>query len=204
MPRIWLVAAIVVALAPVSARAQKSNTQGFMANLHLSGASITPPKVEGEDNETGSGGGAGVRLGWGFSPNFTIYADLDAAKVTFDKTDGDFALAHIDFAVSYNFLSSSRKLRPYVEVGYSVIALGATLKNPGSPDADYVQGGGGWVAGGGINYFFSRSAALNLGLDIGSAKFEDAEIDKTKIADTGGNATTARINLGLTWYPMKR
>jgi hypothetical protein len=201
----YLLAVAVLAVSPSTSIAQKSNTQGFMGNIHFNGVSVTPPKQDGEKSETGSGGGVGFRAGWGFSHNFTIFAGVDVAKVEFDDTDGDFGMVHLDFAVIYNFANPDRKLIPYLEIGGSARAFGATLKDPGSgAEADFAQGGGGWMAGAGVNYFFTRSTALNVGLNIGGGKFEDMEIDDTTIADTGGDAGSARFNVGLTFYPMKK
>lgn len=205
MHKRWLVAATVVALSPVNGGAQKSNTRGLMANVHLNGVGITRPKDGTTKRKAESGGGAGARLGWGFSPNFTIYAGLDVATLDFKDpgATGDFVLAHFDLIVIYHFANANRKFIPYIEIGGTGRAIGATIEDP-TGNMDFVQGGSGWTAGGGFNYYFTRAAALNLGLQLSGGKFEDAEIDKTTIADTGGEVGSSRLNIGMTFYPMKR
>ncbi|HSL70952.1 MAG TPA: hypothetical protein VK864_11970, partial [Longimicrobiales bacterium] len=57
-------AAAGMAVSPVAA--QRSTTRGFMLGAHLQGASLTV-----QDGDPDSGGGLGLRAGYGFSRRFT-------------------------------------------------------------------------------------------------------------------------------------
>jgi predicted porin len=192
----YILAAALV-LVPLTGQAQKSNTRGFMANLHYSRTSL---KTEDAD-KTDMGNGVGVRLGWGFSPSITAYAGLAASKLIIEDpgADGDYGLGQFDIGVTYNFAKSTRALVPYLELALSSQAIAYS-----SVAGDFSQTGTGFTFGGGINYYFSRSTALQVGLNFTGSSFDDGEIDGSKIADSGGKASGGRLMIGFTFYPMKK
>jgi hypothetical protein len=61
--------------------------------------------------------------------------------------------------------------------------------------------GNGVSIGGGFQYFFSPGFALNTGLDWTFGTFSDVEFSGRSTDDLDLKATTARLNLGLMWYP---
>ena len=203
-----LFGAMVVALTtPFVAQAQQSNTQGFMGNIHLSGASLTRPEpAAGGKLDAESGGGFGARLGWGFSPNFTVFLGMDAATLDFkgEGAEGNYGLVHLDFGAIYHFANTNRRLVPYLEVALSGRAIGSNAEDGSGTSEEFVQGGSGYTLGGGINYHFTRSAALNLGLSVSVGDFENAEIDNVEIPGSEGSATSSRLSIGMTFFPMKR
>ena len=198
-----VLASIMVGLVGVEAAAQKSNTSGFMLNLHLSGASITRPEAPGESNESESGGGYGARIGWGFTPKLTGFLGLDAAAIDFKGAGatGNFALGHFDLGMTYNFAGSNKQFVPYLEAALTTRAIVSEEDGTGNK---FEQAGAGFTLGAGFNYFFSRSWAFNAGLMVTGGSFEDAEFAGSDIPDSGGSATSSRVNLGVTWYPMKK
>lgn len=189
-----LVPALLTLLAS-NAQAQKSNTKGFMGNLHYARTSL---KGEGAD-KTDMGNGAGVRLGWGFSDKFTAFLGLSGARLDIADGGGDYGLGQGDLGLTFNFANSQRALVPYLEIALTSQAMAST-----SAAGDLAQAGTGFSFGGGINYYFSRSAALQIGLNLSSVSFEDAEIDNNKIPDSGGSASGGKFMIGFNWYPMKR
>jgi hypothetical protein len=191
------VAAILI-VAPLPTQAQKSNTQGFMGNLHYSRTTL---KSDEDGAETDQGNGFGARLGWGFSPAFTVYLGLNASKLIIeeDGADGDYGLGQFDLGVTYNFANSNRALVPYLEVAVGTRAIAYSTAG-----GDVTQAGTSFTFGGGINYFFSRSTALQVGLDFTGGKFENAELDGDEIPDTDISASGGRLMVGFTFYPMKR
>jgi hypothetical protein len=201
-----LVASVVLVFASPS-YAQKSNTSGFMANIRLNSVSVTRPNGPDDQFDAEAGGGAGVRLGWGFSRNFTILVGLDAAKIDFKEgeADGDYSAGHFDIAVQYHFANPERKLVPYIEAGLTGLALASELEGAGGGSAgEFTQGGSGGTLGAGLNYFMTRSTALHLSLNFAAVEFENVEIGGTAVADSGGDAASVRLNFGVTFYPMKR
>lgn len=200
-----LAASALLSAAPASA--QKSNSSGFMANVHLNSVSVTRARNKDDTYDAESGGGAGLRLGWGFSPNFTLLAGMDAAKIEFKEGEaqGSYAAVHIDLAVQYHFANANRKLVPYIEAGATGLALGSELEDAGgAPNGKFLQGGSGGVLGVGVNYYVARTTALNLSLAFSAVKFENTELAEVEQAGTAGDGGSVRLNFGLTFYPMKR
>jgi hypothetical protein len=193
----FLLAAAILIVAPSPAEAQKSNTQGFMGNLHYSRTTL---KTEDAD-ETDQGNGFGARLGWGFSPSFTVYLGLAASKLIIEEggVEGDYGLGQFDLGVMYNFANSNRALVPYLEV-----AVGSRAIAYSSAGGDFEQTGTSFTLGGGIHYYFARSTALQVGLNFSGGTFEDGELDGSKIPDSGGSASGGRLLVGFTFYPMKK
>lgn len=189
-----LVPALLTLLAS-DIQAQKSNTKGFMGNLHYARTSL---KGENADN-TDMGNGAGIRLGWGFSDKFTAFIGLSAAKLVIDNNGGDYGLGQGDLGLTFNFANPQRALVPYLEIALTSQSMAAE-----SVAGDIEQSGSGFMFGGGVNYFFSRSAALQLGLNITSVSFGDVSVGGTEQPNTGGSASGGKIMIGFNWYPMKR
>ena len=190
----YLVVPTMLVLLASNSEAQKSNTRGFLGNIHYQRVSL---KSEGA-NKADAGNGGGIRLGWGFSPSFTTYVGLAATKVIIDDANGggDFGLGEFDLGLTYNFASSSRALIPYLELA---ISSDAVAYSTGGGDVE--QAGTGFHLGGGINYFFSRTAALQVGLNFSNIDFADAKLDGTKVPDSGGKASGGKLLIGLNWYP---
>ena len=193
-----LLAAAILIVAPSPSQAQESNTKGFMGNLHYSRTTL---KTDEDGDETDQGNGFGGRLGWGFSPKFTVYVGLEAAKLILEEpgADGDYGLGHLDLGLTYNFANSNRALVPYIEVAVGTRAIAFSTIG-----GDFTQAGSSFTLGGGINYFFSRSTALQVGLNFTGGKFENAELDGDEIPDTDVSGSSGRLMVGFTFYPMKR
>ena len=136
-----------------------SKTHGFTVGVHLNGSGL---EVQGGDAEGGSGGG--LRLGYGVSNHVTIFLDGDAAAM-----ERDYTLVHVGLGVRGSFRSTAHKLRPFVEGAFVGVAAGDTYAG-----SDVVLSGGGLHVGGGLEYFFSRAVALDLGLSVGPGSFTRA------------------------------
>lgn len=156
--------------------------------------------MEGEDTETQTGGGLGLGLGYGFGERFALVINLDAASVTSDDADAgdeDLALAHFDIGGRLNFGSTASAIRPYVNAFISGVAEGE-----GEGDDAVVISGGGFTVGGGLQYFFSPSLALDAALQGTFGEFTKIQVgDESAEIDEDFKFTTARLQLGVTWHP---
>lgn len=198
-----VLAATAIALGAVSAGAQ-SNTSSLMLNVHFGGTSLS---AEGSDTSE-SGAGFGVRLGWGITRNFTLFVGLDTASIeTGDPViaGGTYGLAQAEIGGIYNF-RAGKSLVPYLEAGFGtrriaskvVVDVGGSLQ-----EGEAHTKGMSVMFGGGINYFVAKTFALNTGLSVSSGHFDDLEIEGVRVMNTDFNAASARMVLGLTWYPVR-
>ena len=106
----------LIAAAP--AQAQYSNTTGLFLNAHLSGNSITVDLADlgDEGDETDTGGGFGLQVGYGFSDLVTVYLAGNGSSMTDDGESYD--LGHVDLGVQLNF-RSGQKAVPYTNLAFS-------------------------------------------------------------------------------------
>jgi hypothetical protein len=167
----------------------RSNTTG----LHL-GVSLNGSAQRIEDYDTESGGGLGLRIGYGFSPLVTVFLASEGAWMR----DDEYALGHGDLGVRFNLSNAENNLRPYVDAAFSSRVM---------LDDDYQVSGFGGTLGGGLQVFFSAPLALDLGLKWTYGQYKTVKDRQSgiSISDSDGiNASSARFNLGISWYPMVR
>ena len=209
MPRMrWLrptLGAAILATSAVSAAAQKSNTTGVMLNAQMHSASVT---VQGSDTSE-SGLGFGIRLGWGITKNVTLFVGLDTASIETDAmsiNNGVYGLTQADLGGIYTF-RAGKSLLPYLEAGIGMRRITSDL-TISDASGNITEGkasttGMAFSYGLGLNYYFSRPVALNIGVTISGGHFGDYKVNDTRVHNTDFNAASALARFGLTWYPMK-
>jgi opacity protein-like surface antigen len=177
----------------------RSNTQGFMVGAHLSGTSLS---FEGEDSETG--GGAGLALGYGFSPRWMLIANLDLAKVDVGDPEigGSYGLGHFDLGVRYSFANPARSYVPWLSASVGARTASGEVED-GADTFDVSLSGASFTGGAGVQFHFTPKVALDLGLLVSGGKFSTLKIDDTSLdIDDASNSTSARLNIGIKFFPQ--
>jgi hypothetical protein len=189
-----------LAAAPAAAQ-QRSSVRGLQVGAHLSGVGIE--LAADPDDEEDTGGGVGIRVGWGVSEVVVLYAQLDGADVDGDDDalgagGGDtFSLAHLDLGARFHFGAGRRRLVPYLDA-----AVGGALLRDDTDAGDVTLSGTVVSFGGGVQYFVSRALALDGSVKLSVGELKDVDIDgESDELDDPLELTTSRINLGVTWYP---
>jgi hypothetical protein len=181
----------------------RANTSKLILGLALNGSGIQSEELT---SSTESGAGLSGLLGWGFTKNFAILLDASAARI--ESFDGNFDLAHVDMSGRWHFVSSSHGFVPFVEVGYSgraAIKQDVLL----SDDAGTVYTGdlrilgGGITVGGGLEYFVAPTWALGGSFKWTTGRFDRVQFDNVTVDGLALDATSARFNVGFSWYPMR-
>lgn len=175
-----------------------SDTEGLFVETHLQGDGVTV-----EDDETDSGRGFGVKVGYGFTPLLTGYIGIDGASLdvadpgTQVSTASEYALVYVDLGGRLNFRAGSNSAVPYLDGSISGVA---STYNTSAGDATF--SGAGVSLGGGLQYFFSPQFAFNGGLDLTFGSYDEVEVaGETESLDLG--FTGARIDIGVSWYPFQ-
>lgn len=197
------------ALLALASPARAQGTRGFFLNGHLLWASLS-----GENRDTGEdfsddGPGLGFRAGYGFSERIGGYVALEGASIFPDENAGTlederFGLGMVELGARFNF-PAGRKIVPYAE---AALAAHEVRFDFVGTTTDLRVRGGGLTLGGGLQYFLSRTLALDAGLDLTFGRFTEAEFDgpdadvSFDLEDT--DATIARLNLGLSLWPSRR
>ena len=180
------VSAAIAAVAAAELQAQNPMPQGFHVGAHLNGSSLQFT----DQSTTESGGGLGFRLGWGFTPNFTVFLGADGASME----GGDYTLGQGDLGVRYHFASETRRGAPYVDGAFSYW-LAETFEF--GPKVEI--GGPAITLGGGYLHFFSSSVAFDVGLRLGFGRFDEVRSGNLTVG-IDEPARTARFNLGISWF----
>jgi len=197
--RSTLVALLCVAIAaPVSAQA-RSTTHGFALGLHLDGVDLDP-----EDEESGTGGGLGLDLVYGFRSGLSIFLTLAGSVI--EEGEGDetieYDLGLADLGVRYAFGSEQARWRPFIEG--ALTGMIATWENIdiGDPERyDLDLTGGGVSVGGGVQYFFTPSFAFDGGVRLTFGSFTEVSVENVSIElDESIQARVTRVQLGLRYH----
>ena len=191
--------ALVASLAPAAAAAQNSTTRGFSVGAHLQAASLTV-----EDGDAAGGGGFGVRAGYGFNRNFTGY--LEADGIAFDvenpELQGEWAMAHVDLGVRYNFANSLRRWVPFLDAAIGARAVSVSDATSDGNDVGTVTFSGGALSlGGGISFFASQTFAVETLVKFTGGSFEEVEVGNVSVRNLEIDASSFRFKLGVSWWP---
>jgi len=202
-----LLACAGLALTPLAVSAQeatapRANTEKLMLSLALGGASLSS---DGLRDENQSGGGFSAQLGWGFTRLFTLLADASGAVLNQD--DEEHVLVHFDLLGRFNFTNPGRAWVPFVDAGISARIAGqddaVVVVDDETQTVDLEMSGGGLTVGGGLEYYLTPAIALGASVrwtvgEFSTVKFNNVDIDGFKL-----DATTTRLDLRVTWRPMR-
>jgi len=182
----------------------RTNTTNLMLGLSLNGSAV---RADDLNSSTESGAGLAAQIGWGFTKNFALVFDASAARI--ETVGGNFDLAHVDIGGRWHFVSASHGFVPFLEVGYSGRAAmeNDVLMSDGAGNTftgDLSIIGSGISFGGGLQYFVGQKWALGGTFKWTAGEFTQVKIDDLTIDGLGIDATSARFNMGLTWFPMGR
>ena len=192
-----LAAAFVSATFAGVANAQRvPDVRGIHLGAAVNATSIKLDETTFSDDQRENGYGANIYAGYNFTQNLGLLLSLTASNINDSDTE-DFGVAHIDFLGRASFPNRSA-LVPYLEIGAGVVGAEYTVQGEEVELEEAV----GITLGGGLNYFFTRRVALDLGFrftagEFGTAKIDDREVE---IGDGLGFNTT-RFNLGFAFYP---
>jgi len=180
------------------------NTSKLLLGLSFDASSITSDELNAS---TESGAGVAAQFGWGFTKNFAIVLDASAARIA--SLNGDFDLAHVDLGGRWHFVSMRSGFVPFVEVGYSgrvATKQGALMSDDAGNmyTGDLSILGSGVSLGGGFHYFVAPKWAIGGGLKWTTGQFSQVRVDNVTVDGLAIDATSARFNMGFTWFPMGR
>jgi hypothetical protein len=167
----------------------------------LNGNSIDSEELD----DAKSGGGFSAQLGWGFTPMFTMLVGVSGAQLSDDPED--FVLVHLDLVGRFNFRSGEHAFVPFLEVGMSGRAAdqddAIVGVNGSSQTGNLEMAGSAFTFGGGFHYFVAPTVALGANLQISTGTFSTVEIDNVEVEGFELDAISSRLNLGLTWHPVR-
>lgn len=199
---------LLAAALPAAAQAQRATptfgAKGLFLGAALNGSAIKLDEFnDNGGDETDSGGGLAIFGGWGFTPQLALYIEGSAARI---DSDGDsWTLSHGDLGLRYHFTGATRKFVPFIQGAFT--ARKGSLDDVQFDDEDDVDvelTGTGFSLGGGFLYFLNQSVGLNADLKWTTGEFDKVKVGNISVDGLDIDATTSRINLGLTWFPGRK
>lgn len=187
-------------LLPARGAAQRSTTRGWSLGAHLLGTSLTP-----EGGSTSSGGGLGVRAGYGFNRIFTGFVEIDGSRIDITESGtiiGSWELAHAEVGARFHFANSLRRWVPYVET--SVGGRAVTVRDAefaGQDRGNVTFNGGAFTVGTGLSAYLKPSLALDVSLKWTGGKFTEIDLGDTAIQNLDIKADSFRFGVGMIWWP---
>ena len=196
--------------APVSKHAdaaprppRRTNTSGLMLGLAFDASSIRSDDL---NSRTESGPGVAAMIGWGITKNIAIALDASGAQIS--SVDGNYNLGHADIGARWHFVNRTAFV-PFVDVGYAGralmkrdVTLTDNLGNTSTGTLTYM--GAGLSYGGGLDYFITPGIAFGGAFKWTTGRFSQVRFENLTVEDLQLDASSARFNMGFTWYPMGR
>ena len=198
--RTFTLALVTSFLAVGSASAQKSTTRGFTLGAHLQGASLTV-----ESGEQNTGGGGGLRVGYGFNRIVTLYFQADGGQIEVEDSNaltGTWTLAHADLGARFHLANSLRRWVPYLDAAVTARAVSvadAVVEQQAADDVSF--SGGAFTAGGGLMVYLKETLALDLELKWTTGEFSQIDVGNLSVSGLDIDAQSTRFNVGLAWWP---
>jgi outer membrane protein W len=119
-----------------------------------------------------------------------------------------YSFLHLDLGVRYHFANASKPFVPFVDVG--VARRSATRNDIILTGPDGVSHGGqlkmsgaGFTVGGGFNYFVRPKVAVSTAVNWAMGDFTDLKFGEESPHILAFSGTTARLNVGVVWFPRK-
>lgn len=190
-------ALLLALLAAVPAQAQRYDRSGFALGARVYGAGLSV-ESDGED-ETNSGGGLDVRVGYGFNRTVSVFLNVGGARMQPEADAADtYTLGTADLGAQVNLLPS-KAVNPYLRL--ALTGQTAVFDVPGTSE-DLEARGGGITAGVGLQVALSRSAQLDFSLDATGGRFTELAFDGESTDNFDAiDSGIARLGVGLTFMP---
>lgn len=185
----------------VDADGRQSVTDRFWLGVGLEGNGLLAN--DALNSSTDSGRGIGLSAGYGFTPRWALYAALGGASMTASDFSGTYALGHFDLGTRLHFRNESRRVRPFVQAGLSGRAVTQDFY-VGSRAYRVEASGAGVSFGGGLNAHFTPALAFSGGITWSVGNFSVYKVNGLEVPVDSLGATSARVHLGLVWFPGAR
>jgi|JI7StandDraft_1071085.scaffolds.fasta_scaffold106230_2 hypothetical protein len=201
LTRAAVIAQIAAALSVASvAQAQRSTTRGLSLGVVAQAISL-----EVENGEPSSGGGLGLRAGYGFNRIITGFIHLDGGEIDVPagaSLSGTWSLGHAELGARFHFANSLRRVVPYLEtsLGARVVTVKDAESN-GTGAGEVKFNGGALTVGGGVSTYVKPALALDVGVKFTGGTFTEVDLGTVALRSLDVEASSFRFGVGLTWWP---
>jgi hypothetical protein len=193
--RTFAIAAALACAAGTTAEAQSTARDSSTAGVHF-GVYLNHSAMRVKyDQLKGSAGshGLGLHAGYVYAPGGSVFVRVDVASM---GQDG-FVLRQADLGLRASLGRSGAPLQPFLQGSIGARGLG-------SGEADVGARGVAFTGGGGVEYFVSRTVAIEGGLSLSAGRFSKGRVgdgDWEELGDGGIITVGSRFDIGVSWHP---
>ncbi|HEU4451417.1 MAG TPA: outer membrane beta-barrel protein [Longimicrobium sp.] len=180
--RTLAIAAVLACAAGTAAEAQSAAREPSRSGVHL-GLYLnqsTLPLSFAEATEWKLSPGFGIHAGYEYAPGASVFA---RAGVT--SSGGEYGVSHADVGLRLSLNDSESALRPFIQG--SVGTRGIPLEGSSSRARGFAL-----TAGGGVEYFVSRTVAIEGGLSLSAGSINHSRVTPV---------VSGRFDVGVSWHP---
>jgi hypothetical protein len=128
---------------------------------------------------------------------------LSGASINSSDFSGTYGLGHFDLGTRVHFLAGPHRVVPFVQAGLAGRAINQEFFI-GSRKHTVAASGAGVEFGGGLNVHFTPAFAFSGGITWMAGDFSTYEVDGQNVGGDSFSATSARVHLGVIWFPRHR
>jgi len=177
----------------------RSHSAGLFVGLGLEGDGVSTHVAQSDLWTREAGGGGGLVVGYGFTPRWSLYSELSDASIDQDG-GGKYTLRHVDVGARVHFRTGPSVVVPFAQLGFSgrqMIQHFPTFSGTGTTESR----SHGIDFGGGLNAHFTPAVAFSGSVTSTIGTFEGYKINGQRVGGVFWNATSARLHLGMIWFP---
>lgn len=201
-PRETAGAAAVAQAVRTDPDARRSSSERFWIGAGVEGNGLLSTEG-GFNSATESGTGAGVELGYGFTRRVSLYGTISAARMDSLDFGGTYALSHVDVGARWHLGSGQGRVMPFLQAALAGRAIAADFYSR-SGTYSVTASGAGVSVGGGLNAHFTPALAFSAAATWTVGNFSRYEVDGVQVPGDAVSATSARVHIGLVWFPGAR
>jgi hypothetical protein len=189
-------ACLMLSAARVDAQAG-GGAKGFFLGAALNGSSLTIN--EGDlDDDSESGGGLMIQLGFGFSPQLALFLEGTAAAM--DSEGEEWLFSQGDIGIRYHFFAPGKKFVPFIDGAFTGLSVLQDDADFGNETGELEISGNGFTLGGGFLYYFSPRVAFNTQLKYTAGEFKTFRFDNVSVEGLDADMSSVRVNFGVSWF----
>ena len=202
----------VCTVAPAASAQQphaSSRSSGFFVGLGVEGDGVSSHVAQSDIWTRAAGGGAGLLVGYGLTPRWSLYSDLSVASIDQNQYQGGrYSLRHIDAGVSVHFRTGPHAVVPFAQVGFSgrsmIQRFPQYTGNALTSVATVESRSAGVGFGGGLNAHFNPAFAFSGSVAWTIGNFNEYKQDGRRVDGVPWHATSGRLRVGIVWFPQSR
>ncbi len=198
--RLLALACLALASHTTMLRAQetRSSSTGLTLGASLLGSAVSTNFENVTVTE--NGGGLNLEVGWGFTPQLTVFLGLNGSTI---EADTEYTLGQADLGLRYLFRGTDKRARPYLEGALAGRQIEADVLD-GAQTVTVKASSSGLTFGGGVQLFASPRVAFDIGLNYSLGSFSDWTANGVSFPFRDIDATSTNFRLGMRFWPAPR